>query len=99
MNTITTEQATTVLTAIGKRQMEAYQLTGESPTICPRCGKLTMRDNLILNSKSRRLDIYICPDCGTDEAIQDFAHTALPPEEWAILHSGSSHSEEGGEPA
>lgn len=96
MNTIITEQATTVLTEIGKRQMETYRLSGKSPAICPRCGKLTMRDNLILNAKSRHLDIYVCPDCGSDEALRDYSHTALPPEKWAIFHSGSAQSEEGG---
>lgn len=38
---------------------------------CPRCGRNTMKKSVFSNSLSRRANIYICPDCGTAEAIED----------------------------
>lgn len=38
---------------------------------CPRCGLMKMRKALYSNALSRRADIYICDDCGTQEAIED----------------------------
>ena len=39
---------------------------------CPRCGRMTMKENLCTNALSRRADIYICDSCGTAEALEDF---------------------------
>jgi len=41
------------------------------PVICPRCGEPKMRPVPAENSFSRHVDIYICPDCGVDEAFGD----------------------------
>lgn len=38
---------------------------------CPRCGNLSMREETVTNALSRRADIYICSECGTQEAIED----------------------------
>ena len=39
---------------------------------CPRCHKLTMRDDMLLCSRSRRDGrTYICKDCGDEEAEID----------------------------
>lgn len=35
---------------------------------CMRCGK-PMRPRLAENALSRALDVYVCPECGTDEAL------------------------------
>lgn len=52
---------------------------------CPRCGQLTMDpDDVLRNALSRHADIYICDECGTDEAMRDFVGCVLPIEEWAI---------------
>lgn len=40
--------------------------------ICPRCGKIKMRPDHAENSFSRYVNIYICSDCGVEEAFQDF---------------------------
>ncbi len=39
---------------------------------CPRCGNDRMGEILSENSLSRRADIYICSQCGTEEALEDF---------------------------
>lgn len=44
---------------------------------CPRCGRMTMKDNLNTNALSRRADIYICDRCGTAEALEDFYYDDL----------------------
>jgi len=44
---------------------------------CPRCGKLTMKEDLYSNAFSRRADIYICDSCGTQEAIEDVPYIVL----------------------
>lgn len=39
---------------------------------CPRCHKMTIEDEDILNSLSRRdNETYICNDCGNDEGFID----------------------------
>lgn len=43
----------------------------EENRVCPRCGE-KMNDVLVRNSLSRHCNAYICPDCGTDEALRDF---------------------------
>lgn len=52
--------------------------------VCPRCGRSNMISPLRHNALSRVADIYICPDCGMDEALRDFGRIPLPIEEWAI---------------
>ena len=39
---------------------------------CPRCGKNSMNINMYQNALSRRANIYICSDCGTSEALEEF---------------------------
>lgn len=41
--------------------------------VCPRCGKRNMRLPLTTNALSRRVDLYICSECGMAEALEDFA--------------------------
>lgn len=38
---------------------------------CPRCGEMSMRENVRQNALSRRADIYICDRCGAKEAFED----------------------------
>lgn len=51
---------------------------------CPRCGRRTMSDRVTRNALSRYASIYICDECGTDEAIRAFAGQPLPLSEWSI---------------
>lgn len=61
---------------------------GESCTMlpCPRCGHVKMEKDLYHNALSRRADIYICPACGTEEALEDFCKKRKKPlEEWFLF--------------
>ncbi|MEY8312911.1 hypothetical protein AALA61_13170 [Oscillospiraceae bacterium 42-9] len=41
---------------------------------CPRCGKQTMKAILAENALGRHEEIYVCPDCGTEEALEDYGN-------------------------
>ena len=52
-------------------------------TICPRCGRNSMKPVLHTNALSRHLEnVYICDECGTAEAMLDFMKSPLPLSEW-----------------
>lgn len=52
---------------------------------CPRCGKWKMRTELCHNALSRRADVYVCSDCGNDEAIRDAIDNADGIEKWSVV--------------
>ena len=52
--------------------------------VCPRCGKMTVKDRLHTNATSRHASVFVCDICGTDEAIRDLLRNPLPLREWAI---------------
>ena len=56
--------------------------------ICPRCGRMTVKDRLVTNALSRHVHVYICDECGTDEAIRELFGNDLPLMEWAIAKEG-----------
>lgn len=48
---------------------------GHSPRtgpICPGCGVLRLRKEDVQNAHSRYVDLTICSDCGTEEAVKGF---------------------------
>lgn len=59
---------------------------------CPRCGLLTMKEELDDNPASRRCDLYICEECGNREAYEDMPYSGcseddlkkLQVEEWFL---------------
>lgn len=52
---------------------------------CPRCGHNRMKTPAVKNALSRRAEVYICSECGQEEAIMDALGTKpLPLEEWAM---------------
>lgn len=67
---------------------------------CPRCGKLTMKEDLHSNAFSRRADIYICDKCGMAEAIEDVPYgnpifgmaEKMPLESWFVCKTVYSQS-------
>lgn len=63
-------------------QMKEIQKAGG--LICPRCGRMSMDNVLLHNALSRVADVYVCPDCGMDEALRDFGRIPLPVEEWVL---------------
>ena len=55
---------------------------------CPRCGFDRMDPKPVRNALSRYANVYICDECGTDEAMRDFAGaTPLPLNEWSMAIS------------
>lgn len=50
--------------------------------VCPRCGMNTLATPLVHNSLSRYADVYICNECGDDEALSDYFGEPMPLEEW-----------------
>ncbi|WP_206458727.1 hypothetical protein [Anaerovorax sp. IOR16] len=52
--------------------------------VCPRCGKEKMESRLHTNALSRVCDVYICDDCGTQEAIENHFTTLTPTKDWPI---------------
>ena len=70
---------------LGKSQRE--NALKPCPARCPRCGKNSMRMDLLENALSRHAGIYVCPACGTDEAIRTMpSHKTgmLPFQDWAV---------------
>lgn len=71
-----------------KEIIKQWKDLGESCTMlpCPRCGHVKMEKDLYHNALSRRADIYICPACGTEEALEDFCKKSKKPlEEWFLF--------------
>lgn len=60
------------------------ELDGEYGT-CPKCGRATLRlDRPALNALSRTdNETYVCSDCGTREALEDFSSKVHPQSRWA----------------
>ena len=54
---------------------------------CPRCGYNRMNENPIRNAMSRHANVYICDECGTDEALRDIIGSPLPLTEWSMAIS------------
>jgi transcription elongation factor Elf1 len=53
---------------------------------CPRCGHHEMNENPVKNSLSRYVNVYICSECGQEEAMLNMiGKKPLPLNEWAIV--------------
>ena len=73
------------LTISAKKKIEAFaKIQTDGVHLCPRCGRMTVKDSLLTNALSRHANVYICDACGTDEAIRDWLGNPLPLKAWAI---------------
>ena len=62
---------------------------------CPRCGHDRMKTPAVKNALSRRANIYICSECGTDEAILDAAgKEPVPFNQWGMVLGFDSEDDE-----
>jgi len=59
-------------------KLKLIQADGQ-PHPCPRCGTGSASKRTAL---SRYADVYICDECGTDEAIRDAAGNPMPLDDW-----------------
>lgn len=57
--------------------------------ICPRCGCPEMNPVLHRNALSRRADVYICDECGQEEAIRDWNGQPDRLADWHIVRRRS----------
>jgi len=64
--------------------LKAQQENGEH-MMCPRCGQDTMDAVVQRNALSRHVDIHICADCGTAEAMLKMMQNPLPIGQWACF--------------
>lgn len=51
---------------------------------CPRCGKWAMNKDPRRNALSRRIDVYVCDECGVLEALEDAVGEKTPLASWDI---------------
>lgn len=58
----------------------------ETAPVCLRCGKPLNR-RPALNALSRHADVYVCHECGTDEALRDAIGEPLPLRNWHVVVS------------
>lgn len=72
---------------MNKEIIERWKELGEYATMlpCPRCGHIKMEKELGHNALSRRVDLYVCPSCGTEEALEDYAGNKKPLQEWFLF--------------
>ena len=56
---------------------------------CPRCGKSRMDLKLVRNALSRRANIYICSECGNEEALEEYFGYTQDISDWWIFTSCS----------
>lgn len=55
---------------------------------CPRCGHYRMNDKPARNALSRYAKVYICDQCGLDEAMRDFCgQEPIPLHQWSMAVS------------
>lgn len=72
---------------MNKEIIERWKELGEYATMlpCPRCGHIKMEKELGHNALSRRVDLYVCPSCGTEEALEDYTGKKKPLGEWFLF--------------
>lgn len=76
------EKAKTLIESLKPLQLERRHFP------CPRCGLDRMdRENPTRNALSRYADVYICDECGTEEALSDMLGIRLPLNEWSLAVS------------
>ena len=65
--------------------LKAYADMQKSKDIeCPRCGKSSMLPGASRNALSRHFPIYVCPECGNDEAIRIYNGNILQINSWWV---------------
>lgn len=76
--------------AIEKEWEEDRKMMEQDPACqpyCLRCGAL-LQPHLAYNALSRYAKAYVCPACGTDEAMRDYKQAPLHILEWDAVQDG-----------
>ena len=77
----------TILEQMWQKDKKCFAPDAEFPPLCLRCGK-PLNQRLIVNALSRYADVYICENCGMDEALRDACGRGLPMWEWCAFSCG-----------
>ena len=64
-----------------RRDKKWYETAAGEPPKCLRCGRV-LPSKLSHCALSRYIDVQICPECGTEEAMLDWDGKALPLRNW-----------------
>lgn len=75
-----------LLEQIWQMDRERFVPEAEAPPACLRCGSPLSR-RLVVNALSRHADVYICQECGSDEALRDAIGEPLPLRDWHAVSS------------
>lgn len=70
-----------ILEALWKKDKKWFSDGNGQRPVCLRCGN-PLNDRLMVNSLSRHAKIYICQQCGSDEAMRDYGKAVMPFENW-----------------
>lgn len=68
------------------RDRELFCPEAEISPFCLRCGKPLCR-HYAENALSRALKVFICPECGVDEALRDATGEVLPVSQWHAVQN------------
>lgn len=79
-----------------RKILEGLKDKQDNTHTCPRCGKSNMNPVAIKNALSRRIDLYICSDCGMAEALEDAGifRTKCELNEWSYIREQKHHNSE-----
>ena len=80
------------LEQLWKEECHLFDIGAKINRECLRCGR-KMKKHMIDNALSRYADIYICSDCGIDEAIRDTKKDPKPLLHWNAVICGSVPAE------
>ncbi len=80
------------LLAAWEQDKQSFQPDAEHPPRCLRCGR-PLDSHLPVNALSRALAVYVCENCGTEEALGDWSGAVLPLQEWYAVKNGQLASE------
>jgi len=69
------------LLMLWEQQRNHFDNVSNHPPLCLRCGG-PLESELAHNALSRGLDVYVCSECGSDEAMRDYSGRVLPLREW-----------------
>lgn len=70
-----------------ERELALYTPDAANPPLCLRCGQ-PLASSLCKNALSRALDVYVCSQCGVDEALRQSAGKFLPLSQWHAIKAG-----------
>ena len=75
-----------LLEQIWQVDRERFAPEAEAPPACLRCGSPLSR-RLAVNALSHHAGVYICQECGSDEALRDAIGEPLPLRDWHAVSS------------